>query len=194
MFYVASGVYQPYNGALTLSPIDTWSHVPNPCKTNTLNQLYYPHPHDTAKFIQCTADGEMYIIQCPEGKEYNPSVTQCALPVTTTVRTIFYLIVTVCIILYHCHHIYRSFTIIVQLYHANKHSFYHITRIAYSHNTQHHSHSMYHSISLSWYIQVLTFHNYRTTVSCPQAQSTAYPQYLSWYHSHSTYHCITVIS
>nr|XP_022302869.1 uncharacterized protein LOC111110597 [Crassostrea virginica] len=62
---------------------DTWSHVPNPCKTNTHSQLYYPHPHDTAKFIQCTADGEMYIIQCPEGKEYNPSVTECALPVTT---------------------------------------------------------------------------------------------------------------
>ena len=108
LFYVISGVFQPYNSALTLSPIDMWSHVPNPCKTNTHSQLYYPHPHDTAKFIQCTADGEMYIIQCPEGKEYNPSVTECALPVTTIVRSIFYHLDTVCIILYHCHDIYRS--------------------------------------------------------------------------------------
>ena len=100
MFYVVSGVFQPYNSTLTLSPIDTWSHVPNPCKTNAQSKLYYPHPHDTAKFIQCTADGEMYIIQCPEGKEYNPSVTECAKPAPTTVRIIFYntCIVTVCII------------------------------------------------------------------------------------------------
>ncbi|XP_061186425.1 uncharacterized protein LOC133194494 [Saccostrea echinata] len=63
---------------------DQWSNVPNPCKNNHNNQLYYPHPHDKAKFLQCTADGEMYIIQCPQGKEYNPSVTSCAPPVTTT--------------------------------------------------------------------------------------------------------------
>ena len=133
VFYVASGIYQPYNGALILSPIDTWSHVPNPCKTNTQAKLYYPHPHDTTKFIQCTADGEMYIIQCPEGKEYNPSVTECAKPLPTTVRIIFYHIVTICIILYHCHDIYRSlsFTIIVQLYHAHKH------RVQHTHNTYH---------------------------------------------------------
>lgn len=68
-----------------LAPIDTWSNVANPCQHNPDQQLYYPHPHDAAKFIQCTKDGEMYIIQCPAGKEYNPSVTQCAHPVTTTV-------------------------------------------------------------------------------------------------------------
>uniref|UniRef100_K1Q679 Chitin-binding type-2 domain-containing protein n=1 Tax=Magallana gigas TaxID=29159 RepID=K1Q679_MAGGI len=63
---------------------DTWSNVGNPCQHNPDQQLYYPHPHDADKFIQCTKDGEMYIIQCPAGKEYNPSVTQCAHPVTTT--------------------------------------------------------------------------------------------------------------
>lgn len=68
-----------------LALTDTWSNVGNPCKHNPDQQLYYPHPHDAAKFIQCTKDGEMYIIQCPAGKEYNPSVTQCTHPVTTTV-------------------------------------------------------------------------------------------------------------
>lgn len=68
-----------------LALTDTWSNVANPCQHNPDQQLYYPHPHDAAKFIQCTKDGEMYIIQCPAGKEYNPSVTQCAHPVTTTV-------------------------------------------------------------------------------------------------------------
>lgn len=68
-----------------LALTDTWSNVGNPCQHNPDQQLYFPHPHDAAKFIQCTKDGEMYIIQCPAGKEYNPSVTQCAHPVTTTV-------------------------------------------------------------------------------------------------------------
>lgn len=68
-----------------LALTDTWSNVGNPCQHNPDQQLYYPHPHDADKFIQCTKDGEMYIIQCPAGKEYNPSVTQCAHPVTTTV-------------------------------------------------------------------------------------------------------------
>ena len=116
VFYVVSGVFQPYNSTLILSPTDTWSHVPNPCKTNAQSQLYYPHPHDTAKFIQCTADGEMYIIQCPEGKEYNPSVTECAKPLPTTVRIIFYHIDTLCISFYITVMIYTGLKVSQLLY------------------------------------------------------------------------------
>ena len=53
---------------------------------------------------------------------------------------------------------------------------------------------------LSFYISLLrsvpVFHNYRTIVSCSRFLShhnIAYPQYLTWYHSHSTYHDNTTI-
>ncbi|XP_048740431.1 uncharacterized protein LOC125654511 [Ostrea edulis] len=71
-------------GGLVPNCGDTWSHVPNPCSGSSSSHLYYPHPRDSTKFIQCTANGEMYLIQCPAGKIYYASVSHCAQPITTT--------------------------------------------------------------------------------------------------------------
>ncbi|XP_062568542.1 uncharacterized protein LOC134230718 [Saccostrea cucullata] len=50
----------------------------NPCTASkTTSQVFYPHPNDNTKFIQCNALGEMYIIQCPSGKLYNPATVSC---------------------------------------------------------------------------------------------------------------------
>lgn len=48
----------------------------NPCTTGK-SQVFYPHPNDNTKFIQCNALGEMYIIQCPAGKLYNSATVSC---------------------------------------------------------------------------------------------------------------------
>ncbi|VDI12363.1 uncharacterized protein LOC143074406 [Mytilus galloprovincialis] len=51
--------------------IDTWSNIPNPCLSNPNNTIYFPHPGDIRKFIQCDMLGRMYIIQCPSGEKYD---------------------------------------------------------------------------------------------------------------------------
>ncbi|XP_052677094.1 uncharacterized protein LOC128158344 [Crassostrea angulata] len=52
--------------------------APNPCSTSKTNtQVFFPHPNDNTKFIQCNAVGEMYIIQCPHGKLYNKATVSC---------------------------------------------------------------------------------------------------------------------
>jgi hypothetical protein len=48
----------------------------NPCSAGR-SQVFYPHPNDNTKFIQCNALGEMYIIQCPAGKLYNTATVSC---------------------------------------------------------------------------------------------------------------------
>lgn len=44
-------------------PTDAFKNVPNPCTNNPSNQVYFPHPMDNSKFIQCDRYGRMYIIQ-----------------------------------------------------------------------------------------------------------------------------------
>lgn len=42
---------------------DAFKNVPNPCANNPDSQVYFPHPTDVSKFIQCDRYGRMYIIQ-----------------------------------------------------------------------------------------------------------------------------------
>nr|XP_022298038.1 uncharacterized protein LOC111107241 isoform X1 [Crassostrea virginica] len=52
--------------------------APNPCTAGkTGGAVFFPHPNDNTKFIQCNIFGEMYIIQCPVGKHYNPATVSC---------------------------------------------------------------------------------------------------------------------
>ncbi|KAK3102028.1 hypothetical protein FSP39_008215 [Pinctada imbricata] len=62
---------------------DNWANVPNPCKNNPQNIVYFAHPRDTSKFIQCDAMGQMYIIQCPENTIFSSATRSCVAPVTT---------------------------------------------------------------------------------------------------------------
>ncbi|XP_063423086.1 mucin-2-like [Mytilus trossulus] len=57
---------------------DTWSNVPDPCVHNPNKTIYFPHPADVRKFIQCDLLGRMYIIQCPRGEKYDFTTSSCA--------------------------------------------------------------------------------------------------------------------
>ncbi|KAL3852392.1 hypothetical protein ACJMK2_016043 [Sinanodonta woodiana] len=68
--------------------VDAFQNVANPCGNNVLGQLYFPHPTDTSKFIQCDKFGRMYIIQCPLNFLFNPAQTMCqnvASPTTSSI-------------------------------------------------------------------------------------------------------------
>ncbi|WAR26734.1 PE1-like protein [Mya arenaria] len=54
-----------------------FKNIPNPCINNPSSQVYYPHPSDNSKFIQCDRSGRMYIIQCPENMLYSPLTSTC---------------------------------------------------------------------------------------------------------------------
>ncbi|KAL3851708.1 hypothetical protein ACJMK2_015435 [Sinanodonta woodiana] len=53
--------------------------VNNPCATNN-GQIYYAHPTDTTKFLQCGQGSRMFIIKCPSGEVYNQATTSCTRP------------------------------------------------------------------------------------------------------------------
>ncbi|KAK3587560.1 hypothetical protein CHS0354_004849 [Potamilus streckersoni] len=65
---------------------DAFQNVPNPCTSNVEQKVYFPHPTDASKFIQCDKFGRMYIIQCPLNLLYNPAtaVCQAQAPIVTT--------------------------------------------------------------------------------------------------------------
>ncbi|XP_061179258.1 uncharacterized protein LOC133187884 [Saccostrea echinata] len=75
---------------------DPFTNVPNPCVNNVQGRIYYPHPSDASKFIQCDLLGRMYIIQCPQGLTYKASTSSCStvgggslptvMPATTTTQ------------------------------------------------------------------------------------------------------------
>ena len=56
---------------------DAFKNVPNPCTNNPDNKVYFPHPTDMTKFIQCDRYGRMYIIQCPDNLEYSKTTSTC---------------------------------------------------------------------------------------------------------------------
>lgn len=63
---------------MDIPPYSLDFQAPNPCSTSKTNtQVFFPHPNDNTKFIQCNAIGEMYIIQCPHGKLYNKATVSC---------------------------------------------------------------------------------------------------------------------
>lgn len=57
--------------------------IGNPCSTN-LGQVYFPHPTDNTKFLQCAQGGRMFIIKCPSGEVYNQATTSCTKPQVVT--------------------------------------------------------------------------------------------------------------
>ncbi|WAR26735.1 hypothetical protein MAR_012439, partial [Mya arenaria] len=61
----------------------SFKNVPNPCTNNPSQQVYFPHPSDNSKFIQCDRYGRMYIIQCPENLLYNGLTSTCSAAATT---------------------------------------------------------------------------------------------------------------
>lgn len=65
--------------------IDPFQNVPSPCANNPTQKVYFPHPSDNTKFLQCDVYGRMYIIQCPNGEIYDNGLTSCrvANPVVT---------------------------------------------------------------------------------------------------------------
>ncbi|CAG2190376.1 unnamed protein product [Mytilus edulis] len=67
-------------GAVSYAAVlrDTWSNVPDPCVNNPNKTIYFPHPADVRKFIQCDLLGRMYIIQCPRGEKYDFTTSSCA--------------------------------------------------------------------------------------------------------------------
>ncbi|XP_069142451.1 uncharacterized protein [Argopecten irradians] len=56
---------------------DAFQNVPNPCKSNPDQSIYFPHPTDNTKFIQCDLFGRMFIVQCPAGETYVSTSTSC---------------------------------------------------------------------------------------------------------------------
>nr|XP_022296763.1 uncharacterized protein LOC111106396 [Crassostrea virginica] len=66
---------------------DAFTNVPNPCVNNAEGRIYYPHPSDATKFIQCDLLGRMYIIQCPQGLTYKPTTSSCTSASGTVIPT-----------------------------------------------------------------------------------------------------------
>ncbi|XP_052780491.1 uncharacterized protein LOC128217394 [Mya arenaria] len=52
----------------------------NPCVNNALQALTFPHPSDSAKFLQCGLYGRMYTVQCPALELYDQATSSCISP------------------------------------------------------------------------------------------------------------------
>ncbi|XP_052285741.1 uncharacterized protein LOC127881676 [Dreissena polymorpha] len=57
-----------------------WQVNNNPCVNNQLQQLNFPHPTDSGKFIQCGMYERMFIVQCPAGEVYEQATATCVQP------------------------------------------------------------------------------------------------------------------
>jgi len=57
--------------------VDPFQNVPSPCQNNPSNKVYFPHPSDVTKFLQCDIYNRMYIIQCPQGEVFDLATTAC---------------------------------------------------------------------------------------------------------------------
>lgn len=40
-------------------------------------RIYFPHPTDNTKFLQCADGGRMFIIKCPKGEVFDRAITAC---------------------------------------------------------------------------------------------------------------------
>jgi len=56
---------------------DPFKNVPSPCQNNPTNRVYFPHPTDASKFLQCDVYNRMYIIQCPAGEVFDIQSSSC---------------------------------------------------------------------------------------------------------------------
>ncbi|XP_052249573.1 uncharacterized protein LOC127857193 [Dreissena polymorpha] len=50
--------------------------LPNIC-TTAGGRVYFPHPTNSRKFLQCSDGGRMFIITCPSGEFYSSAATGC---------------------------------------------------------------------------------------------------------------------
>ncbi|XP_069138969.1 peritrophin-1-like [Argopecten irradians] len=84
---VALSVAVPTREKRQANCVNAFQNVPNPCTSNS-NRVYFPHPGDTSKFLQCDRFGRMYIVQCPAGEIYNQATTSCITPVVVTTASV----------------------------------------------------------------------------------------------------------
>merc|ERR1712154_560846 len=54
----------------------------NPCTRG--GRTYFPVPGDNKKFVQCDILGGAYVVQCPTGQLYNPTLNACQTPQIAT--------------------------------------------------------------------------------------------------------------
>merc|ERR1719334_2108510 len=71
-------------GGIVSANLDPFKNVANPCLNNPTKQIYFPHPTDSTKFLQCDSFNRMYIIQCPQGEVYVAASTSCRAPQVAT--------------------------------------------------------------------------------------------------------------
>nr|KAG5711271.1 hypothetical protein BaRGS_005968 [Batillaria attramentaria] len=65
---------------------DAFQNVPNVCANNPSGQLFFAHPTDPTKFMQCDVYKRMFIIQCPQGEEFVAPTNGCQ-PIGTQTQT-----------------------------------------------------------------------------------------------------------
>ncbi|KAH3881702.1 uncharacterized protein LOC127881248 isoform X3 [Dreissena polymorpha] len=75
--FVALATAEPAREKRQANCVDSYKNVPNPCTNNPSSQVYFPHPSDSSKFIQCDRYARMYIIQCPENLQYSALTSTC---------------------------------------------------------------------------------------------------------------------
>lgn len=66
--------------------MSAFQNVPNVCQNNPTAQVFFSHPTDPTKFLQCDVYNRMYIIQCPDGEAFNIATSGCQ-PQVTSVPT-----------------------------------------------------------------------------------------------------------
>jgi len=80
LFLVAVGLALAYAAPREkrqVNCVDPFANVPSPCQNNPTNKVYFPHPTDNTKFLQCDLYDRMYIIQCPMGEVFDVKLTAC---------------------------------------------------------------------------------------------------------------------
>ena len=68
---------------MLLSDASEFDNVPNPCGSAS-GRIYFPHPTDPTKFLQCSSDRKLMIVQCPVGERFNMDLTACMGSVATS--------------------------------------------------------------------------------------------------------------
>jgi len=57
--------------------VNAFQNVPNVCVNNPTSQVFFSHPSDPTKFLQCDVLNRMYVIQCPAGEVFDISQSGC---------------------------------------------------------------------------------------------------------------------
>lgn len=57
--------------------LSAFLNVPNLCMNNMKGQVFFQHPTDPTKFLQCDINNRMYIVQCPQNEVFNVGLSAC---------------------------------------------------------------------------------------------------------------------